>query len=107
MAKHLKAYTIALSRVMPAAKISVKRIIGEEVEAKSECVSFPSNTMKRRIEETSVDFAEQMIAGVRTLKFGFAIQLNESTNVNHCCQLLFYVCFTQNDVVKTELLFEP
>ena len=90
MAKHLKAYTIALSLVMPAAKISVKRIIGEQVEAKSERVSFSSNTVKRRIQETSVDIAEQVIAGVRTSKFRLAIQLDEST---YKCQPLLSTTF--------------
>ena len=45
-----------------------------------------------------------MIAEVRDSKFGFALQLDESTDVTHCCQLLVYVRFTQNDAVKTALL---
>ena len=52
----------------------------------------------------SVDIAEQVSAKVSTSKFGFNIQLDQSTDINHCCQLLFYVLFTQNDEVKTELL---
>ena len=45
-----------------------------------------------------------MIAGVTDSKFGFDVQLDESTDVTNCCQLLVYVRFTQNDAVKTELL---
>ena len=52
----------------------------------------------------SVDITDLVIAGVRDLKFEFALQLNESTDVTNCFQLLVYVCFTQNDAVKTELL---
>ena len=52
----------------------------------------------------SVDIANQVIAGVRDSKFGFALQLDKSTNVTNCSQLLVYVCFTQNDAVRTELL---
>ena len=52
----------------------------------------------------SVDIANQVIAGVRDSKFGFALQLDKSTNVTNCSQLLVYVCFTQNGAVKTELL---
>ena len=88
MAKHLKANTIALSLVMPAAKILVRRVIGEQVVAKLKSVFF-INIVKRRIEEKSVDIAEQVIAGARTSNFGFALQLDESTNVNHCSRLLF------------------
>ena len=70
-----------------------------------ECFVF-QQYYEERNKEMLVDIAEQVrvIAGVRASNFGFAIQLNESTDVNHCCQLHFYVCFRQNDVVKTELL---
>ena len=72
--------------------------------AKSESVSFSNNTVKRRIEEMSVDIADQVITGVRASKFGFAIQLDEFTDVTNDCQLLVDIRFTQNDVTKTELL---
>ena len=52
----------------------------------------------------SVDITDQEIAGVRDSKFEFTLQLDESTNVTNCCQLLVYVRFTQNDAVKTKLL---
>ena len=52
----------------------------------------------------SGDIAEQIIAGAKDLKFGFAIQLDESTNVAMCGQLLVYVRYIQNHTVKTELL---
>ena len=71
---------------------------------KLESVSISNNTVKRRIKEISVDITDQVIGEVRPSKFGFAIQLDESTDVTNDCQLLFYVRFTQNDVAKTELL---
>lgn len=52
----------------------------------------------------SVDIADQVIEGVRASKYGFAIQLDESTDVTNCSQLFVYVRFTQNNAVKTELL---
>ena len=48
-----------------------------------------------RIEKMSVNIAKQVTAGVRALKFGFAINLMnlQMTTVNaavyHCCQLHF------------------
>ena len=104
VAKSMKAHTIAESLIMPAAKILVRRVMGEESVAKLKDVSLSNNTVKRRIEEMSVDIADQVIAGVRASKFGFAIQVDESTDVANCCQLLVYVRFTQNNAVKTELL---
>ena len=76
---------------MPAAKILVRNLIGEELLPKLDSVSLSNNTVKRRIEEMSVDIADQVIAGVKDSKFGFALQLDESTDVTNCCQLLVYV----------------
>ena len=50
----------------------------------------------------SGDIADQVMAGVKDSKFGFAIQLDELTDVAKCSQLLVYVCFIQNNTVKTE-----
>ncbi|XP_076806381.1 zinc finger BED domain-containing protein 5-like [Clavelina lepadiformis] len=100
----MMAHTIAESLIMPAAKILVRQVIGEEAAAKLDIVPLSNNTVKNRIEEMSVDIADQVIAGVKASKFGFSIQLDESTDVTKCCQLLVYVRFTQDNSVKTELL---
>ena len=102
VAQNKKAHVIAESLILPAAKILVRNLIGEESVAKLDSVSLSNNTVKRRIEEMSVDITDQVVAGVRDSKFGFALQLDESTDVTNCCQLLVYVRFTQNDAVKTE-----
>ncbi|XP_077969918.1 zinc finger BED domain-containing protein 5-like [Styela clava] len=84
VAKSITAHTIAESLIMPAAKILVRRVMGEESVAKLDSVSLSNNTLKRRIEEMSVDIADQVTAGVRASKFGFAIQVDESTDVSNC-----------------------
>ncbi|XP_068242369.1 zinc finger BED domain-containing protein 5-like [Palaemon carinicauda] len=100
----MKPHTIVESLIMPAAKILVSHVIGEEAVAKLESVSVSNNTVQRRIEEMSVDIADQVVEGVKSSKYGFAIQLDESTDVTNCSQLLFYVRFPQSNAVKTELL---
>jgi len=67
-------------------------------------VSLSHNTVKNRIEEMSVDIAEQVISGVIDQKFGFSIQLGESTDIKNNAQLLVYVRYTQDNSVKNELL---
>ena len=52
----------------------------------------------------SNDIADQILAEINKSKFGFAIQLDESTNITNYCQLLVYVRFAQTNVMKTELL---
>ena len=52
----------------------------------------------------SGDIAGQIIAVVKDSKFGFAIQLDGSTDVAKCSQLLVYVRYLKINTVKTELL---
>ena len=90
--QNMKAHTIADTLVLPAAKTLVKNLIGDEAAAKLDRVSLSDDTVKRRIQEMSGDIAEQIIAGVKDSKLGFAIQLDESTeDVAKCSQLLVYV----------------
>lgn len=70
----VQSHTIAESLVLSTAKILVKNLIGEEVAAKLNSVSLSNDTVKRRIQDMSVDIAEQVIAGVKDSNFGFAIQ---------------------------------
>ena len=62
------------------------------------------NTIKRQIEEMSDDIADQILAEIKESKFGFAIQLDKSTDITNYCQLLVYVRYAQTNIMKTELL---
>ena len=97
----MKDHTIAESLVLPAAKTLIGNLIGDEAAAKLINVSLSNHTVKRRIQEMSGDIAEQVITGVKNSKFGFAIQIDGSTDVANCSQLLVYVRFIQNKTVKT------
>ena len=52
----------------------------------------------------SDDIADQILAEIKESKFGFAIQLDESTDITNYCQLLVYVRYAQTNIMKTELL---
>ena len=91
VAQNKKALVIAESLILSAAKMLVRNLIGEESVAKLDSVSLSNDTVKRRIEEMSVDITDQVIAGVRDSKFGFALQFDESTDVTNCCHLLVYI----------------
>ena len=83
----------------------VKNVIEVETAAKLETASLSNNTVKNRVEETSIDIADQVMSGAKDLKFGFSMQLDESTDITNSAQLLVYVCYsTQDNDVKTELL---
>ena len=82
----------------------MKRVFGEQAIAKLNAVSLSDNTIKRRIEEMSDNIADQILAEIKESKFGFAIQLDESTNITNYCQLLVYVRYAQTNIMETELL---
>ena len=84
----MKALAIGESLVMPAAKILVKNAIGVEAASKLETVSLSNNTVKNRI-EMSIDIADQVISVVKGSKFGFSMQLDESTDITNMLNYLF------------------
>ena len=104
IAKNMKAHTIAENLVLPAARILVRSLIGEKEVGKLNSVSLSNDTLRRRIHDMSDDISDQVTTAVKASKYGFAMQLDESTDVSNCSQLLVYVRFTENDIVKTELL---
>ena len=104
VAKQKQPHTIAESLILPGAKILVKRVFGEQAIAKLNAVSLSDNTTKHRIEEMSDDIADQILAEIKESKFGFAIQLDESTDITNYCQFLVYVRYAQTSIMKTELL---
>ena len=55
IAKQKKAHTIGENLVLPAAKIIVYCVFGDESVKKLNSISLSNNTVQRRIEEMSVD----------------------------------------------------
>ena len=61
-----------------------------------------NDTIKRRISLISTDVKQQVIAEIRSPMF--AVQLDESTNVASCSQLLVFVRYIHKEDVKEEYL---
>ena len=97
----MKAHTIAENLVLPAAKILVRNLIGEMEAEKLNFVSLFNDTVRRRIHDMSDDISHQVTTAVRASKYGFAMQLDESTDVTTAVNCL---SMKENDIVKTELL---
>ena len=51
----------------------------------------------------SDDIAEQILAEIKESKFGFAIQLDELTDITNYCQLLVFVRYAQTNIQWTPL----
>ena len=83
-AQNMKAHTIAESLFLPAVKTLVRNLIGDVAAGKLDNVSLSNDTVKCLNQEMSGAIADQVMAGVKDSKFGFAIQLDESANVANC-----------------------
>ena len=104
VAKNKKPHTIAEEFIMPAAKMLVKHVIGDEAVSKLNSTSMSNNMIQQHITEMSTDIKEQVITEVQGSKYGFAIQLVESTDMPNYAQLLVYVCYATKDAIRSELL---
>lgn len=104
IAKQKKAHTIGEDLVLPAAKEMVRCVLGDESVKKLNSISLSNNTVQRRIEEMSLDIFQQVISEISMSKIGFAIQLDESTDVTNCAQLLIFARYVGNEGIKEEFL---
>ena len=76
----------------------------DESVKKLNSISLSNNTVQRRIEEILVDILQQVISDICRSESGFAIQLDESTDVTNCAQLLIFVRYVGKEGVKEEFL---
>ena len=69
-------------------------------------IPHSNDTVCRQIVDMSDDVKQQMIAELKKAPFGkFAIQLDESTDVTACAQLLVFVRYVSGEDFKEDFLF--
>ncbi|XP_070599912.1 protein FAM200C-like [Erythrolamprus reginae] len=105
IARAMKPHTIAEDLLLPAAKDIVRVMIGDEFVTKLSAISLSNDTVRRRIDDMSADILDQIIQEVQSAPLPiFSIQLNESTDVANCSQLLVYVRYIADGDFKDEFL---
>ncbi|XP_067951756.1 protein FAM200C-like [Watersipora subatra] len=83
-----------------------KPILGKEAEKKLAAVSLSNNTVQRRNCSMVNDIKDHVVQQIMLSPFGlFAIQLDESTDVASCSQLMVYARYVHNEKIKKEFLF--
>ncbi len=105
IAKQKKPHTIGDSSIKPCALKMVKRVLGDASERKIQQISLSNDTVKQRINEIQMT-KEKVIQEIRSSPAGmFAIQLDESTDVSSCAQLLVFVRYVfLCDITEEHLL---
>jgi hypothetical protein len=83
----------------------VELVCGLEQRKKIEAVSLSNDTVHSRISDMSTNILEQVIAELDSTPFPFSMQLDESTDISQCSQLLVFVRYIYSGTSKEEFLF--
>ena len=103
IAKRKKSHNIGETLIKPSVLRAAELVLGKDSANKLSQISLSNNTIKERIDEISQDIKDQVLDQVRAPVF--AIQLDETTDVAQCSQLLMYACFVSGKSGKEEMLF--
>ena len=103
IAKAKKPHTIAEQLILPCAKDINRILIGKEAESKLNVLSVSDNTVQRSISLMSEDIQNQVIDQMKSAG-SFALQLDESTDISSCAQLIAFVRYVHNSAFKDEFL---
>ena len=100
IAKECKPYTIGETLVKPCATKMARIVLGHESEKKLKQIPLSNDTVKQRVADLSGNINKQVISEIKNSPFGlFSIQLDETTDVASCSQLLvFCKYFTESDM---------
>ncbi|XP_023216822.1 zinc finger BED domain-containing protein 5-like, partial [Centruroides sculpturatus] len=104
IAKQKKPHTIGEKLIKPCMLKMVKLILGNSSEVKMQRISLSNNTILRRISNMSVDVKEQILNEIKVSPL-FSFQVDESTDISSCSQLLVFVKYIHSDDIKEEFLF--
>ena len=81
-------------------------MLRKEAERKLASISLSNSTIQRRIKDLSDDIKSQFVEEIKNAPFGlFAIQIDESTDIPSCAQLMVFTKYIYNDTFKEEFLF--
>lgn len=103
IAKAKKPFTIGEELIFPATKDICRELLGEAAVKKIAQVSLSASTVTRRIEEIAEDIEAQLLERINTSPW-YALQVDESTDVDNKAILLVYVRYLYQEDVHEDML---
>ena len=97
-------HTIGEELIKPCLLETARLIFNEGSYNKIKEISLSNNTVQRRIQEIAIDIKEQVIEKIHSSPF-FSIQLDESTDVAQCAQLMVFARYVYRGSVEEDFLF--
>ena len=104
-AREKEAHTIAEELLKPCALEMAKIMLGTEAEKKLKQIPLSNDIIRSRINDMSRDILQQVITDLKASPVKVSIQLDESTDVSCCSQLVAFVRYVKEKEVVEEFLF--
>jgi len=105
IAQQGEAFTIAEKLVKPCAKHLITCMLGKKYANKIDSVPLSDTTVSRRIPEMANYCEMELVKRLQTVKQGFTLQLDESTDVSGLAILLVFVRYIHEMNFSEDLLF--
>ena len=96
---HLNGETLLKSCMLKSAKL----VLRNTSAAKLRQISLSNNTIQRHIADMSKDVKELVVSEIKASP-KFLFQVDKSTDIHSCAQLLVFVKYIQSDYIKEFLL---
>ena len=105
IAKEKKSHANAKTLIKPCALEMTEILCGSERRRKLEGISMSNKVVNSRIHDILENILKQVLEELTSSPFPFSLQLDESTAVSYCSQLVSYVRYVNGNKIKEEFLF--
>ena len=106
IAQKNRSHSITEKSIVPCCKDIIRCVVGYDAEKKVGSIPLSNDTVHQQIVDTSDDVKQQVIAKLKEAPLGkFSIQLDESTDVVACAQLMVFARYIRGEDFKKNFLF--